>query len=341
MTDTLSNFVNNLRNYKSIAVIGLSKNAGKTTTLNSVLKLLNYENVMLTSIGYDGEDTDLVFGTGKPTIFVKKDTLVATAKKCILTSDIRFEIMETTGFNTPLGEIIIARCLEDGLIELAGPSYNSQLQKVIELLQGFGDGVVFVDGALNRKTFSDPSICDKTILCSGMVLSDDISEVAKQTGFALEMLSLEQVAEDDMSIIKTNFENPMTIIDKNNNVINLNAMSTINNELLVGKRLDKESKYLLINGPLTDKLALQLIKMRKQVSELTIIVKNGTNIFVKEETYRQLQKAAIKIKAIDVIDVCAVSMNPFSLYKQYDSKELVNAVSQYTDKLVIDFVGGV
>ena len=340
MTDTLSNFVNNLRSYKSIAVIGLSKNAGKTTTLNSVLKLLNYENVMLTSIGYDGEDTDLIFGTGKPTIFVKEGTLVATAKKCLLTSEIRFEIMETTGFNTPLGEIIIARCLNDGLIELAGPSYNSQLQKVIEILQEFGQGTIFVDGALNRKTFSDPSVCDKTILCSGMVLSDDINEVAKQTGFALEMLSLEQVNNNDLQIIRDNFENPMTIIDINNSINNLNAVSTINNELLVAKSLDKDSKYLLINGPLTDRLALQLIKMRKQIDELTVIVKNGTNVFVKEETYRQLQKTTIKINVVDVIDVCAVSMNPFSLYKQYNSQELVKAVLEYTDKLVIDFVGG-
>ena len=337
---TNKEFVNNLKKYQSVAVIGLSKNAGKTTTLNSILKLLNYENVMLTSIGYDGEETDLIFGTGKPTIYVKKGTLIATAKKCVLSSDIQFEILETTGFNTPLGEIIIARCLNDGLIELAGPSYNVQLKEVIRLLKDFGDGLVLVDGALNRKTFSDPSVCEKTILCSGMTLSDDIAEVAKQTLYSLQLLSLPKVNEVDKAVIETNFINALTIINKDNSSKQIKSSTTINQEAKVAKELARESKYLLVNGPLTDKLALQLIKARNLVADLSVVVKNGTNVFIKEETFNQLTKAKIKIVVIDSIDVCAISMNPNSLHKQFDSSKVVEAVAQGTNKLVCDFKKG-
>lgn len=338
MKDIITNFVDELRNYESIAIIGLGKNAGKTTTLNSVLELLDYQDVMLTSIGFDGEETDLVFGNKKPTIFVKKDTVIATAKKCLLTSGIQFEILETTGFKTPLGEIIIARSLEDGLVELAGPSYNKQLKEVIRLLKSFKDGLVLVDGALNRKSFSDPSVCDKTILCSGMILSDNIEEVAKQTIFTVNILSLPVVIEDKELINKT-MQRPISIIDNEKKIYTMSNKSTISHELEIVKLLDKNSRYLVLNGPLTDKLAMQLIKYRDKFNELVVVVKNGTKIFIKEDTFNQINKTKIKIKVLDQIDICAISMNPYSLLKKYPSKDVVAAITKQTDLFVYDFVG--
>lgn len=339
MIATFNQFVKNLRNYNSIAVIGLSKNAGKTTTLNSVLKLLNYQDVMLTSIGYDGEEADLVFGTGKPTIYVEKGTILATAKKCILSSEIRFEILETTGFNTPLGEIIIARCLENGLVELAGPSYNSQLKEVIRLLKSFNEnGLIFVDGALNRKTSSNPSVCDTTILCSGMTLSNSITEVAKQTIFAVDILSLPQVS-NCSNLVKC-LANTITLVNIDGSKIVIDAKTTINNEGVIVKNLSKQVRYLVLNGPLTDKLTLQLIKSRNLVDKLDIVVKNGTNVFIKNETFERLNKTNISLSVIDPIDISAIAMNPNSLYNSYDSKQLVNEVAKHTDKFVYDFVGG-
>ncbi|MEG0284346.1 MAG: hypothetical protein RR601_06050 [Erysipelotrichales bacterium] len=339
MTDTLNNFVKNLRTYKSIAVIGLSKNAGKTTTLNSVLELLSYEDVMLTSIGYDGEDTDLIFGTGKPTILVKEGMIIATAKKCVLTSDINFEILETTGYNTPLGEIVIVRCLSDGLVELAGPSYNKQLIGVINLLKGFNkNGLVIVDGALNRKTSSNPSVCDTTILCSGMTLSDDIKEVAKQTIFALNMLTLPKIDSNEIDFEK--YEETVTLINKDGSTIPLNLPTTINSEKIIAKELSKETRYIVLKGPVTDKLAVALIKVRNLVDKVDIVVSNGTNVFIKNDTYDQLLKTKLSLKVAETIDVSAIAMNPNSLYRQFDPIPLVAEVKKNTDVFVYDFVGG-
>lgn len=337
MKDILTNFVTKLRNYESIAIIGLGKNAGKTTTLNSVLKLLDYENVMLTSIGYDGEDTDLIFSTSKPTIFVKKNTIIATAKKCILNSEIQFEILETTGFSTPLGEIIVVRCLDDGLIELAGPSYNYQLTRVIDLLKSFNpNGLVLVDGALNRKTSSNPSVCDATILASGMSMCNDMDELVIQTKFVLDMLCL---AKTDLSPEVIKQAECMSLFDNNFNKKTICDKTTINQEHFLIKELTKESKYLILNGPLTDKLLVQLIKSRNMFDHLEVIVPNGTTIFVKKETYQQSLKVNIKISVVDVIDVIAIAMNPKSLTYLYDSNILVNKMKEHTDKFVHDFIG--
>lgn len=67
--------------YDSVSLIGMCKNAGKTTTLNQLIAELKRNGVSFgaTSVGRDGESTDLVTNTVKPGIFVYKGTIVATA----------------------------------------------------------------------------------------------------------------------------------------------------------------------------------------------------------------------------------------------------------------------
>ena len=48
-----------------VTVIGLCKNAGKTTAMRRLMAELGEECLGLTSVGRDGEGTDLVTGTGE------------------------------------------------------------------------------------------------------------------------------------------------------------------------------------------------------------------------------------------------------------------------------------
>ncbi|MDR3215658.1 MAG: hypothetical protein LBT75_05265 [Bacilli bacterium] len=330
-----------LNNYRSLAVIGLSKNAGKTTTLNAILKLRDYTNCMLTSIGYDGEEADLIFNTKKPTIYIKENTIIATAKKCLLNSEISFEILETTGFNTPLGEVIIARSLNEGLIELAGPSYNEQLKKVINILQSFNpEGLCIIDGALNRKGFADPSVCDATILCSGMSLSKDIDEVVAKTIFTLDIFKLDIVNEGIRDIIIDDTTHSI-IIDKNHNIRVITMETLINHENEIIKMLDKRVEYLYINGPLVDKMVLALIGHRLKYPNLKIVVDNATKVFINQKTLEMLKKTNIKIMYLNNINIIGVSTNPVGINYDVDSDELVDKIKLGTKKMVFDMVKGV
>ena len=53
-------FVGEILKYRSVSIVGLSKNAGKTECLNYIIRRLplDYFNVAVTSIGIDGETTD-------------------------------------------------------------------------------------------------------------------------------------------------------------------------------------------------------------------------------------------------------------------------------------------
>ena len=119
---------------KTMSIVGMCKNAGKTTVLNWILQNTGRERVLgLTSIGRDGESTDVVTGTEKPSIFVPEGTLIATAKDMLRLGDVTKEIMATTGIPTPLGEVVVMRARSDGYVQIAGPSITTQLKAVSDL----------------------------------------------------------------------------------------------------------------------------------------------------------------------------------------------------------------
>ena len=120
--------------YDSVSLIGMCKNAGKTTTLNQLIAELKRNGVSFgaTSVGRDGESTDLVTNTVKPGIFVYKGTIVATAADLLKYCDTTREILCSTGIYTPMGEIIIFRARTDGFVQIAGPYMTSQQAEVSE-----------------------------------------------------------------------------------------------------------------------------------------------------------------------------------------------------------------
>ena len=65
--------------YKVLSIVGMAKNAGKTTALNYILEEAMDEGMLLgvTSTGRDGESSDLVTGTEKPRVFLDAGTLVS------------------------------------------------------------------------------------------------------------------------------------------------------------------------------------------------------------------------------------------------------------------------
>ena len=72
--------IRRLNETKTMSIVGMCKNAGKTTMLNWLLTQGHLQGTLgLTSIGRDGESTDVVTGTEKPGIFAKAGTLIATA----------------------------------------------------------------------------------------------------------------------------------------------------------------------------------------------------------------------------------------------------------------------
>ena len=128
---------------RSLAVVGLVKNAGKTTVVNALMA--NCPHVFgLTSLGLDGERTDHLTGLAKPSIAPPTGTFVATTRGSLERSRYAMEALEELPFHTPLGRVVIGRAAGGGAVEVSGPTTLAELRVTVDRLLALGADQVIV-----------------------------------------------------------------------------------------------------------------------------------------------------------------------------------------------------
>jgi hypothetical protein len=134
----------------SIAVVGTSKNAGKTVVIAALAAALSARGspFALCSIGRDGEAADALDAASKPRFFLRPGATLATAAALVPRSP-ALEILELTAETSALGSIVLARVRAPGFVEIAGPASAAALRRIVRAL-GADGRLVLVDGAVDR-----------------------------------------------------------------------------------------------------------------------------------------------------------------------------------------------
>jgi len=135
---------------QSLAVVGTSKNAGKTVAIAAVCAALQAERTPfgLCSLGRDGEAVDALESIAKPRFFLREGTLLATAA-VLLPQHPAVEVLELRAERGALGPIAIVRVRAPGFFEIAGPSSASALRRIAQRLVDLA-GFALIDGAVDR-----------------------------------------------------------------------------------------------------------------------------------------------------------------------------------------------
>jgi hypothetical protein len=135
---------------RSIAVVGTSKNAGKTVAVAAICAALQAEGTPfgLASIGRDGEAIDALEGIAKPRFFLRPGALLATAAT-LLPRHPAVEVIELRAERGALGQIALARVRAPGYFEIAGPSSASASRRIAQRLTELA-GFAVIDGAVDR-----------------------------------------------------------------------------------------------------------------------------------------------------------------------------------------------
>ena len=335
----MTNLLNNITKYSIISIIGLAKNVSKTTTLNYLIKNLKDYKLGLTSIGRDGEKYDVITRLPKPRIFIKKGTIVATARQSFEESEVKMEILKTTEFNTPLGEILILKALSEGFIELAGPSINIYLQEICSELKNLGSDLILIDGAFDRRSYATPIISDATIVSTGASVSENMQNVINLTIHTIELLNLEN--EEDQEIIEISKDilkkSNIGIIDKQNFIILVNVLTSLDAAKDITEKLDENSKYIVIKGAITDKLIEDLMKSTDLYKGVIFLVEDATKLFLSKKVKEKFQNKGGILKVLNPINVVAVTINPTSPYGyQFDKNKFLNMLKKNLNVPVYD-----
>lgn len=333
-----------VKGYKTVSIIGMDKNSGKTTTLDYLIgKARGIITLGLTSIGRDGEDNDRVTATPKPKIYVNNGTLIATSRECLKNSDVTKEICETTGISTAMGEVILVKCLSDGYVELSGPSISKYMKDITDQLLNMGAETVLIDGAISRKSFGNPYISDGLILATGASISRNINEVVRRTANVVKLLSIEQIQDEEVIYyIKKIFKhNKLGLIYENMNYKIIDVVTALDCSKLLTEELKNKPEYIAIKGVISDKLIEDIIRSTHSIKGITFVVEDGTKLFLKYDTYEKFKKMGGKIKCLKKINILAVTSNPTSPYGySFSGGELLNLLRENIDVPVYDVVGG-
>lgn len=334
---------NLLKDYKRLSIIGMEKNVGKTTVLNKLIEDIGFKKIIgLTSIGRDGEDTDVVTNTHKPRIYVFPGTLVATARDCLRNCDITREILYTTDFSTPMGNIIIMRAISAGYVDIAGPSYNTQIKKILDLMEDFGSELSIVDGALSRKGSAMSDVTQATILSTGAALSLDMGKVIDETSNTVSLLNLPDLNNNELKekIEKIFCEARVGIIYNDGEVKTLEGMGPLESNDEIKNYLNDKIQAIAVRGAITKKFLEVLIKNRGNFKSVKLIAKDGTRVFADFLTLKKLEASNVELRVMNSINLLFVTCNPRSpLGYEFPKEKFRELLTEKLKMKVIDVVG--
>lgn len=333
-------FMYAIKNLKIISIVGLAKNSGKTTILNHIIKHLeNKIKLGITSIGRDGEPYDIITNLPKPLIFIKKGTIIATAKGTISASKIKVKTLKNTSYNTPLGNIKIFEAINDGFIELAGPSINTQVISICEELENFDCDLILIDGAFDRRSYATPQISEGVILSSGASVSENMETVIDETIHNINIMTLPKEKNTKIrELTKEGFQKAKVgFIDISENLSVLNIKSLLGYEKQILDKINKNIEYLIVKGAVTDKLLRLIIKEHRIIKNLKIIIEDATKLFVSNKTFSNFFKTGNKIKVLNKINLLALAINPTSPYGyEFNPSLFMQGIKKRTDIPVFD-----
>ena len=305
------------KNYKTISIVGMAKNAGKTTALNFLIEEALDEDVRLgiTSTGRDGESTDLVTETEKPRVYLYEGTLVSVPRKLYELAEAGLEIISMSNYRTALGELLLCEVKSEGYVQIAGPVATADTRKLCDEMFSHGAELVLVDGAIDRKSVASPDSSDAIILSTGAVLSRDIKKVARETAHVVGLYNLPVLDDEDARAAILPFLDESRILllrkyDEGYDIEVLDLKTSLGAGRILDEHIDDSVSFVFIPGALTNSV-IESINPSK-LKKTKFILKDPTKIFIDSVTWKQLIKRGLDIKVIKNIKVCAVTVNPVS-----------------------------
>lgn len=321
-------FTGDILKYKSMSIVGLEKNTGKTECLNYVLKQLEHsgKQLALTSIGIDGEGIDQVTFTHKPEIELFENLIFVTSEKHYSKKRLDAEILAVSERRTALGRLVTARARGEGKVIFSGPPDNVWLRQTIDAMQGYGVDTTIVDGALSRLSPGSPAVTESMILATGAAVSANIHTIVSKTRFVYTLIQIEAFQSPVNEKLQC-LENGIYAIDDQWNIINLDIPSVF----LLEKHREKlfgHGKTLFVTGAVSDSL-LNFLRVQNNIGEIILVVRDFTRLFVTSEAYIAFVNKGGQIRVLLRTKLIAVCVNPVSPGGfVLDSRKLCESMSE-------------
>ena len=316
----------------TLAVMGMTKNTGKTVALNHLLACADADKVAVgvTSIGRDGEARDQVFQFPKPPVTVWPGMLVATARDTLSRAKVHTRPVCNTGLDSPMGEIVIVRAQEHGAMEIAGASRSTDLLALIAQMKTCGCDLVVLDGALGRSHHASPAVADAVVLATGAAIGGGIQDVIRKTRDRLGILGVAQAPEAIRNLCAPVFAmGGVGIWDGRGKCLYTAPISTLNAAPALMEHAQADIKTIAVSGAVGRKLWAALLVLADQKPGLAVVVNDGTRLFVDAAELVAFEKLGAQLLAYQGIRIAGVTVNPFAPQGgDFDAHALLQAAKE-------------
>jgi hypothetical protein len=317
-----------------VTFVGLAKNTGKTEALATLVGELSRlgRPLAITSIGRDGEEVDVIQPRiAKPRIDCPKGALIATTAPLISRCAAPHEVLVDTGLRTPLGSVVIARLHGSAEIEVAGPSTSTGIRAVVDAMLGLGAEHALIDGAIDRRAASAPSVADVVVLSTGAVLGREIDEVVRRTARAVELIDLPRVTDPRLRelAVQAGGDAILTEAGEVRTLPARFALTADRAEIAAALQAgDDRHHALVIGGSITERFLDALL--RAAASRRTrVIVADTTKVFLQTRSPRWYSERGLCVEVLRWVDLRAITANPVApLSHSFDSAELLTAIAE-------------
>lgn len=327
-------FISSILKHRSLSIVGLEKNTGKTVCLNYILHRMNEMGVHVgvTSIGVDGEQVDSVFATAKPEITLFHGTHFITSEKHYLVRQAVSRLVAVDSQRTSLGPLVTAEVLIQGKVLLSGAATTAVLKRQIQSFDSMNVDISIVDGALSRLSLASPTVTDCMILATGAAVSANVKQLVAKTRHLYNLICLDEIEEplrNKLSII----ESGLWSIGSDNEVHDLGIASVF----LIDRSEQNILRFgttLFAAGAVSDRL-LKILSAKGE--DITLIARDFTKIFVTPEVYADYTRRGNRLRVLQRSKLIAITLNPTSPQGfLLDSKSTCDALSQALETPVYD-----
>ncbi len=299
--------------YETLSIVGMSKNAGKTTALNYFIEEAYDEDVVLgiTSTGRDGESEDVVTLTEKPRIYLYEDTIVSIPMQLFDAADAGLEILWKSKYTTPMGELLICKVQDAGYVQIAGAMSTAGSKELCEEMMKHGCNLILIDGAIDRKSIASPETSDAIIMATGAVLSRNMQIVVEETAHVVSLYGLPELEEGEARdlIVEHAHEDKIMLV-KNGEIEILDLITGLGSSKFIDEAIDDNTEYVYIPGALTASVIADINV--KKFKKVTFVLKDPTKIFISLRDWKQLAKRKFNLKVLENIEVACVTVNPWA-----------------------------
>ncbi|MDP2873176.1 MAG: hypothetical protein Q8P31_11655 [Bacillota bacterium] len=316
---------------RTVSVVGMAKNVGKTTTLNHLISLADGADLSLglTSTGRDGERVDILTRLPKPAIFAPEGTLIATAEEVAGQGTAGLQVVKGTEYITRLGPVVIYMVVRAGAVQLVGPDTIRQTRDVVALMHNFGAELVLVDGAFDRVASAAPAVTQGTILATGAAVSPSMDETLNRTRLAVELFRLRRVREEPHASLAAGLvaEHKIGLIGADGRVTVLPIRTALEQGEYIAQAVEPDTKYVVLGGSLPGSVLRDLMKRAEVVKRVQVVLADGTRVFANARAWRDFARLGGQLRVISPIRLLAATVNPFSpLGGSYEPDEFLAKV---------------